>query len=150
MILGAPFNSSADIWSTACLAFELATGDYLFDPHASDTYNRDEDHLAHIIELIGVIPTNLIFRGKLGKRYFCSTTGSLHNIEKLKPWGLERVLCEKYEWDATEAKAAADFLLAMLDFNPLLRASAKDCLEHPFLNCCSSTGAQETATSGGV
>lgn len=133
VILGAPFNSSADIWSTACLAFELATGDYLFDPHASDSYNRDEDHLAHIIELLGVIPTNLIFRGKLGKRYFCSTTGSLRNIEKLKPWGLERVLCEKYEWDAADAKAAADFLLPMLDFNPLLRASAKDCLEHPFL-----------------
>lgn len=133
MILSAPFNSSADIWSTACLAFELATGDYLFDPHGCESYNRDEDHLAHIIELLGVIPTNLIFRGKLGKRYFCSTTGSLRNIEKLKPWCLERVLLEKYEWSAEEALAMANFLLPMLDFNPLLRTTAKDCLEHPFL-----------------
>lgn len=133
MILGAPYNSSADIWSTACLAFELATGDYLFDPHAGDNYNRDEDHLAHIIELLGTIPTNLIFCGKQGKKYFSSTTGSLRNILKLKPWSLERVLIDKYEWDEREAKEFAAFLLPMLDFNPLLRASAKDCLHHPFL-----------------
>lgn len=115
------------------MAFELATGDYLFDPHASENYNRDEDHLAHIIELLGTIPTNLIFRSKLGKKYFCSTTGSLRNIVKLKPWCLERVLIEKYEWEPGEGKAFADCLLPMLDFNPLLRSTAKDCLEHPFL-----------------
>jgi len=28
------------------MVFELATGDYLFDPKASDEYPRDEDHLA--------------------------------------------------------------------------------------------------------
>ena len=31
------------------MAFELATGDYLFEPHSGDDYSRDEDHLAHII-----------------------------------------------------------------------------------------------------
>ena len=31
------------------MAFELATGDYLFEPHSGDDYTRDEDHLAHII-----------------------------------------------------------------------------------------------------
>jgi hypothetical protein len=54
------------------LAFELATGDYLFDPHSGENYSRDEDHLAHIIELLGVIPTSLIMRGKHGLKYFTS------------------------------------------------------------------------------
>ena len=35
--------------------FELATGDLLFDPRASETddYDRDEDHLAQMYELLG-------------------------------------------------------------------------------------------------
>lgn len=72
MLLGIPYNYSADIWSTACLAFELATGDYLFDPHSGENYSRDEDHLAHVIELLGTIPPSLIMRGKQGLRYFTS------------------------------------------------------------------------------
>lgn len=72
MLLGVPYNYSADIWSIACLAFELATGDYLFDPHSGDNYSRDEDHLAHIIELLGAIPPSLIMRGKHGLKYFTS------------------------------------------------------------------------------
>jgi len=72
VLLGAPYNYTADIWSTACLAFELATGDYLFDPHAGESYSRDEDHLAHIVELLGSIPQSVIFRGKHGLKYFTS------------------------------------------------------------------------------
>ena len=34
----------------------MATGDYLFEPHSSSDYSQDEDHLAHIIELLGPIP----------------------------------------------------------------------------------------------
>ncbi|GAB0095634.1 SRSF protein kinase 3 [Sergentomyia squamirostris] len=132
VLLGAPYNFTADIWSTACLAFELATGDYLFDPHAGDNYSRDEDHLAHIIELLGNIPPSLIFRGKHGSKYFTSI-GHLRNILKLKPWGLQNVLIEKYEWDPIEARNFTDFLLPMLHFNPILRASAAQCLKHPWL-----------------
>lgn len=54
----------ADIWSLACMVFELATGDYLFDPKASDEYPRDEDHLALFIELLGNMPKELIDRGR--------------------------------------------------------------------------------------
>lgn len=40
VLLGAGYNTSADIWSTACMAFELATGDYLFEPHSGADYSR--------------------------------------------------------------------------------------------------------------
>lgn len=52
------------------MAFELATADYLFDPHASDNITRDEDHLAHFIELLGPIPSSIIFNGRNWHKFF--------------------------------------------------------------------------------
>ncbi|KAH9614381.1 hypothetical protein KSS87_002142 [Heliosperma pusillum] len=42
VILGSKYSTSADMWSFACICFELATGDVLFDPHNGDNYDRDE------------------------------------------------------------------------------------------------------------
>lgn len=70
VILGANYGPSADIWSAACMAFELATGDYLFEPHEGDDYSRDDDHLAHIIELLGDIPLSITQTGKYARTYF--------------------------------------------------------------------------------
>ena len=64
VILGAGYTTSADLWSLACMAFELATGDYLFEPHSGENYTRDEDHIAHIIELLGPIPYDIALSGK--------------------------------------------------------------------------------------
>ena len=44
----------------------------MFDPHSGESYTRDEDHLAHIIELLGAIPPNLVLRGKHGLKFFTS------------------------------------------------------------------------------
>ena len=42
VLLGARYDTSADMWSMACMVFELVTGDLLFDPHEGDGYDRDE------------------------------------------------------------------------------------------------------------
>jgi len=132
VLLGAGYGPAADIWSTACMAFEMATGDYLFEPHSGEDYTRDEDHLAHIIELVGVIPRNIAFSGKYSKEFF-KKNGELRHINKLKPWPLYDVLTEKYEWDPQTAKEFADFLIPMLAFDPKDRATAKESLHHPFV-----------------
>lgn len=64
---------------------------------------------------------------------FVQFVGSLRNITKLKPWSLLNVLIEKYDWDPIEAKKFSDFLLPMLEYNPVIRASAAECLNHPWL-----------------
>ncbi|XP_046740857.1 SRSF protein kinase 2 isoform X2 [Diprion similis] len=133
VLLGAGYDTSADIWSTACMAFELATGDYLFEPHSGDDYCRDEDHLAHIIELLGEIPRRIALSGK-HSRIFFNKKGELRHITGLKPWSLYEVLTEKYDWLPSEAREFAEFLTPMLDFDPSKRATAAECLKHPWLN----------------
>jgi serine/threonine-protein kinase SRPK3 len=42
VLLGSKYSTSADMWSFACIVFELATGDVLFDPRSGEDFDRDE------------------------------------------------------------------------------------------------------------
>lgn len=59
--------------------------------------------------------------------------GQLRNIRSLKPWNLFQVLVEKYEWNCGDAVDFQDFLTKMLYYDPKRRATAADCLKHPWL-----------------
>ena len=97
-----------------------------------DDYSRDEDHIAHIIELLGAIPRLISLGGTYSREYF-NRQGDLRNINDLRPWNLYEVLMEKYRWDPRDALGFSDFLLPMLDFDPTQRVSAEECLKHPWL-----------------
>lgn len=132
VIIGAGYETSADMWSLAAMVFEMITGDLLFDPAAGDEYPRDEDHLAQMQELLGVMPRHLATRGKFSKDYF-NKKGELLHIKELRFWGPAQVLCEKYGLSEVDALMVESFMLPCLRFNPETRATAMDCLRHPWL-----------------
>lgn len=133
VLLGYHWGASADLWSFACLIFELLTGDYLFDPRSGKTYTKDDDHMAQVIELIGPFPRAMLKESYYARDFF-NANGELHRISKLKPWSLKDVLVEKYKFSVTDAIDIADFLLPMLTLQPENRADAGGMVNHPWLS----------------
>lgn len=133
VLLGYHWGASADLWSFACLIFELLTGDYLFDPRNGKSYTKDDDHIAQIIELIGPFPRSMLKESCYAREFF-NSKGELLRIAKLKPWSLKDVLSEKYKFSVSDAIEIADFLMPMLSLQPENRADAGGMINHPWLS----------------
>lgn len=96
-MLQGEYDESADVWSLACMVFELVTGDYLFDPKKGKTFKKNDDHLALISELIGEVQgadlASMKDTCELWEDYFepankNATRYKLKRIKSLKPWPL--------------------------------------------------------------
>lgn len=130
VIIGALWDETADLWSAACMFFELLTGDFLFDPRKSEDWCRDEDHLALMTELIGHCSAKeFLLSGKYSKDFY-TNGGKLKHIKSLKFWNLQSVLHEKYKWSKDEAEEVCSFLQPMLEWRPKDRCSASKALQH--------------------
>jgi serine/threonine-protein kinase SRPK3/serine/threonine-protein kinase SRPK1 len=132
VIVGAGYGPSADMWSFACMIFELSTGDYLFDPKTTEEYVRDEDHLALTMELLGPMPQTVLARARM-KRTFFNMRGELRHIKQLRFWSLESVLMQKYKFNPVRARTLSSFLLPMLHLDPEQRPTAQKMLRHPWI-----------------
>ncbi|KAJ7630570.1 CMGC/SRPK protein kinase [Roridomyces roridus] len=128
------WDARADIWSVACLVFELLTAEFLFDPQGQgDLFSKDDDQMAQIIELLGDFPMHVKMGGKYSHELFDST-GALRFIRTLKPWPLRRVMQEKYLWNETDAGVLCTFIEPMLAVDPRDRKNAREMLDHPWLD----------------
>ncbi|EDW51559.1 GM22507 [Drosophila sechellia] len=108
----AGYSETADIWSVACLLWELATKTYLFDTQSKRGKDgKDEAHLAKIVE----------------------TNGELSNRESLRPTKLTNLLIRCKGWTTRKATEFVDFLMPMLNTDPLKRTSARKALGSLYL-----------------
>ncbi|KAL3597666.1 hypothetical protein D5086_009303 [Populus alba] len=157
VLLGSKYSTPADLWSFACICFELVTGDVLFDPHSGDNYDRDEDHLALMmgasrhdaaqsirfyVLAVNIYSVHTFPQIALGGRYsrdFFNRYGDLRHIRRLRFWPLTKVLMEKYDFSEQDANDMTDFLVPILDFVPEKRPTAAQCLSHPLDHCWSSS-----------
>ena len=138
VIIGAKYGTSADMWSFACMIFEMATGDFLFEPRKGkdeklgNRFGKNDDHLAQMMELLGRMPRTVALSGHKYRKFF-NSKGELRRIRGLHFWPLKKVLTEKYKFNEKEAQAFTEFLLPMLHWDPDKRASAEHMLDHSWL-----------------
>jgi serine/threonine-protein kinase SRPK3 len=140
------------MWLTGGIQFfELLTGDYLFDPQPGGKYDKDDDHVAQILELLGEMPKSLALSGKYSHEIFnrkgeshdihvCHNThrnhliGELRHISRLRFWPMMSVLKEKYLMEQDDAELLSSFLMPMMHYYPDSRATAAELVKHPWLD----------------
>ena len=99
-MIGSKYNLSADMWSLACMTFEMLTGELLFNPRkdTNESFGKNDDHLAQMMELLGRFPKKFSHRSIKSCRYF-SKEGNLIRIPKLQNWSLKDVMIAKYKFN---------------------------------------------------
>ena len=125
VILDWGYDTPADVWSAACLAYELATGVYLFP---AQTVPKDAWMITRMKAVLGKFPKTLrrhygIFQKCLGG----------DKLQDLPSTSLQRMLEQEQGWEEQEAEDFSQWLLPMLALDPQVRASAGAAASHPFL-----------------
>lgn len=129
VILKLPYTTQSEMWSFACVMFELVTGFYLFEPYKGKHYKKEEDLLGQMQEMLGKIPVELINQSEVREKYF-DQAGKLKHLFLMQEWPLKDLLIEKYYLNYEEASGFSEFLKDLLCFEPGKRMNASQALEH--------------------
>ena len=79
------YGCNTDIWSLACMVFELLVNNFLFKPKPGEGYKKNDDHLALMIETIGKFGKNFALSGKRSREFF-NKNGDLIKLKDLKDY----------------------------------------------------------------
>uniref|UniRef100_A0A6C0CKJ0 non-specific serine/threonine protein kinase n=1 Tax=viral metagenome TaxID=1070528 RepID=A0A6C0CKJ0_9ZZZZ len=148
VIIGYRYNTKADIWSLACVFYELATNEYLFDARYDsddDSYSSDDEEYrnTHLLldmkHVIGDCPRSFALKGNDSRCYF-NHSGKLRakDIDKSDIGVLEALQNDLDAYTDSrhpedEVKDFAEFLQYLLVYVPDKRPSAEASLKHPYL-----------------
>jgi dual specificity tyrosine-phosphorylation-regulated kinase 2/3/4 len=126
VILGLPYGPPIDMWSFACILAELYTGVPIFPGE------NELDQLGCIIELRGLVPTSMVEQSSRSKLFF-NDDGS----PKLEPNSRGKTRRPRSKTLAQALKCKDEKFLSFLDrclqWDPALRLTPSDALEHEWL-----------------
>ena len=131
-ILGINYNDTADIWSFACMLFEMLTGEFLFDPRKSQSFSKSTDHLRLMMEMLNKFPKEYSSVGTQSKK-FVDAYGNFKKVAEINFKTMKDVLVKKYNTHLEQAEHLQSFLLPMLEIFPEKRISALESLKHDWL-----------------
>lgn len=132
-ILGINYNETCDIWSFACMLFEMLTGEFLFDPRKNQQFSKSTDHLRLMMEMLNRFPKEYSTVGTQSKK-FVDAAGNFKKVAEINFKTMKEILVKRYRARPEQAEALQDFLLPMLDIFPQTRISAFDSLKHHWLD----------------
>eukprot|EP01060_Flectonema_neradi_P038856 TRINITY_DN8296_c0_g1_i1.p1 TRINITY_DN8296_c0_g1~~TRINITY_DN8296_c0_g1_i1.p1 ORF type:complete len:657 (+),score=91.24 TRINITY_DN8296_c0_g1_i1:578-2548(+) len=121
-----------DMWSLACIIFELLTGDYLFDPKQQTEFDIDIYHWILWMNVLGPPPPHVVTgSGLTTAHHYFNEQGVFRHSHVLPHVPLRDFIDKNYSLKG--AAALADFLTPMLSYNPSERPSPREMLQHPWL-----------------
>uniref|UniRef100_A0A914ZA70 non-specific serine/threonine protein kinase n=1 Tax=Panagrolaimus superbus TaxID=310955 RepID=A0A914ZA70_9BILA len=133
-VLKHEITSAIDIWSLACVLFEAATGDYLFNPHGNrDDLDRNRasyDLFCCFISVLGSPPSDLkaVFPNNRIYAKLFDKNGKFINEPNFGSPSLSEHI--KRHIDEKDVGMFIAFMERMLCYNPERRGSAEDLLKH--------------------
>ncbi|GMS87040.1 hypothetical protein PENTCL1PPCAC_9215 [Pristionchus entomophagus] len=133
VLVGLEYGTGADIWSTACMAFEVAMGGYLFEPVEAPNHSSEADHLAKITRMLGPILPEVYKEGAHWDEFF-NEEGKLLHDSNINPrsWPLMMELLRK-QWNRVDVEQFCAFLEPMLEIDQDNRGTAAQCLQEDWL-----------------
>ena len=133
VILDLNYGYGCDIWSVACVTFELLTGFCLFEPD-NEPINRDIHHLYLLEKNLGEIPISMKKVSKRSRFLFDKKRNyHIKNIEPFNHVPLKKRLMDQFLFSKNDAEIINDFLSGALTYIPKKRATARELLAHPWL-----------------
>lgn len=134
IILDFNYGYACDMWSLACVVFELLTGFVLFEP-LDIPVNRDIHHLFLMEKYLGPMPIAMKKASKRKRFLFDERRGyHIKNAAKIKHDCLKNRLVKNFLIDEKDVDEIYDFLMCGLEYDPSKRLTANEMLKHPWLN----------------
>lgn len=128
VIIGLPYDQKIDLWSLGCILAELWTGEVLFPNDAVVMI------LARIIGMLGPIDLEMLMQGQEIYKYFTKEYDLYYINEETNQ--LEYIIPEESSLEHHLQFSDAffiDFVRTLLEINPQRRPTAREALDHPWL-----------------